>query len=339
MTRSLLLLWLSLLAVMTAGPALADSQPPRIVAIGDLHGDWAAWRAIASAAGLIDAKGHWSGGKTILVQTGDVPDRGPDTLKIIDDLMRLQHEARGAGGKVVALVGNHEAMNVTGDLRYVDPGEYAAFVHPDSERVRTRAYDAHSRAIIAAYRARDPKLNEEEIRAAWLKATPLGMIEHRAAWAPTGRIGRWVAGNPAVALIDGNLFLHGGLSAPYAALTLDEINVRTATALKAADEKPTAIINDEAGPLWYRGIAQPAAVAPATTPAPSELDVVLKIYGAKRMVIAHTPVLSGIVVGNDGRLVRIDTGISRAYGGKPSYLEIRGDTLTPHVVERPNGGG
>ena len=84
--RSFLASLLALLLALVPTAAIAQA-PPRIVAIGDLHGDWAAWRAIASAAGLIDAKGRWTGGKTILVQTGDVPDRGPDTLKIIDDLI------------------------------------------------------------------------------------------------------------------------------------------------------------------------------------------------------------------------------------------------------------
>lgn len=343
MIRRALLLPIMLWAMAAfAGPAFAQPQPPRIVAVGDLHGDWPAWRAIARAAGIVDAKGHWAGGQTILIQTGDVPDRGPDTLKIINDLMRLQKEARRAGGKVVALVGNHEAMNVTGDLRYVDPGEYAAFVHRDSEQARARVFEANRSALIDAYRARDPRLSADAARDAWLKTTPLGMVEHRAAWHPTGRIGRWVAGNPAVALVDGNLFVHGGLSAVYAALPINEINRRVAASLNAADPTETAIINDPAGPLWYRGYAAAAAPAPSATlpaPTPGELNTVLKAYGAKRMVIAHTPALDGIVIADGGRLIRIDTGISRAYRGKPSYLEIRGDTVTPHLVERPNTGG
>ena len=62
----------------------------RIIAVGDLHGDFAAWRDIARAAGLVDTDGNWAGKDTVLVQTGDAVDRGPDSLKIIDDLMRLQ---------------------------------------------------------------------------------------------------------------------------------------------------------------------------------------------------------------------------------------------------------
>ena len=57
-------------------------------------------------------------------------------------------------------------------------------------------------------------------------------------------------------------------------------------------------------------------------------------YGAKRIIVAHTPLLSGIKVLNDGKLVRIDSGNSRYYGGQLSYLEIIGDQLIPHTVPR-----
>lgn len=344
-----------MMALLLVPGAVVAQSSPRIIAVGDLHGDWAAWRAIARAAGVMDDKGHWAGGKTILVQTGDVPDRAPDTLKIIDDLMRLQKEAKAAGGRVVTLVGNHESMMMIGDLRYVDPGEYAAFVTKKSADLRKATFKANQKALLEAYRTRDPNLSEAQVEEAWFKQTPLGMLEHNAAWRADGRIGRWVLKNPAVALIDGNLFVHGGLSPAYAALPIDEINRRVAAALAAADQAPTAIISDPNGPLWYRGFSMPpasaasaapsegAAVAPpaaaAAAPGPAELDAVLKAYGARRMIIAHTPALNGIVIADDGRLVRIDTGISRAYNGKPSYLEIRGDVLTPHVVERPTGGG
>src|SRR6478736_5846477 len=115
------------LALLVASAATGQSVHARIVAVGDLHGDFVAWRAIATAAGLIDARGKWTGGKTIFVQTGDVADRGPDTLGILNDLMRLQREAKRSGGQVIALVGNHEAMNMTDDLRYVSAADYAAF--------------------------------------------------------------------------------------------------------------------------------------------------------------------------------------------------------------------
>jgi hypothetical protein len=344
----------AMLAVMIPATAVAGAGAPshRIVAVGDLHGDFAAWRAIARDAGLVDKQGRWSGGDTVFVQTGDVVDRGPDGLKIVQDLMRLQGEAAKAHGKVLALVGNHEAMNVTGDLRYVSAADYAAYATGRSQQVREATYAANKAALEAAYHQKDPTLTPEAIKAAWIEATPLGKLEHQAAWSPDGPIGRWVAGNPAVALVDGNLFLHGGISPGYAQIPIDEINRRVAEALKAAEAAPDAIINDPDGPLWYRGLAQgdvappataapppaPQAASPPPPPPPSveaQVDQALTAYGAKRIVIGHTPVLSGVTVLYGGKLVKIDTGISAVFGGKLGWVEIVDGKLTPHEAARP----
>jgi hypothetical protein len=334
-----------LVAVLAlAMPAAATSSPlHRIIAVGDLHGDFSAWRDIARAAHLVDADGHWTGGDAVLVQTGDVVDRGPDALKIVQDLMHLQGEAQRAHGQVVALVGNHEAMNITGDLRYVSAADYAAYANSRSAQLRESVYAANKTAFEAAYRQRDPQMAGDAIKQAWLKAYPPGRLEHQLAWSPNGAIGRWIITNPAVALLDGNVFVHGGISPAYAHLSIGDINRQVAAALKAQTTDPQAIINDALGPLWYRGLATPdadndggppAPAAPAPPPIEDQVTSVLAAYGAKRIVIAHTPNLSGISVLYGGRLVRIDTGISDVYGGKVSYLEILDGTPVPHVVER-----
>jgi hypothetical protein len=69
-------------------------------------------------------------------------------------------------------------------------------------------------------------------------------------------------------------------------------------------------------------------------PAEQELGAVLAAYGAKRLVIGHTPNLGGIVISPDGRLARIDTGMTRYYGGPVSWLEILGERMIPHTVRR-----
>lgn len=340
-----------LVALILAMPAAAKPSPPhRIVAVGDLHGDFAAWRDILRAAQLVDDDGCWTGGDAVLVQTGDVVDRGPNSLKIVQDLMRLQREALRAKGQVIALVGNHEAMNVTGDLRYVSAEDYAAYADSTSERRRQRVYETNKTIIEASYRAHDPEMSDGAIRQAWFEATPPGSIERGIAWAPRGRIGRWIVGNPAVVLVDGNLFVHGGISPAYAHLSIEEINRQVSAALKTSATDPQAIINDPLGPLWYRGLATPNAdkddsssiepirSTPSTTavelPIKDQLQSLLSAYGANRIVIGHTPILSGIAVLYGGQLVRIDTGISSVYGGKASYLDILDGTPTPHVVER-----
>lgn len=334
----MLLIWLAC-SVAIPGVALADDMvppmPARVIAIGDLHGDLAAWRAIARDAGLIDAKGKWTGGTTVLVQTGDIADRGADTRTIIQDLMRLQKEAARDGGRVVALVGNHEAMNMVGDIRYVTPGEFAAFANSSSQRLRDTTFEVNSAAIIAAYRQDKPRSSNADARAAWLAQTPPGKLEHRAAWAPNGVIGKWVIGNPAVLRLGDTLFLHAGLSAAYAQRSLDDINAAVAKSLAARDQADTAIINDPAGPLWYRGLAQTDTTASFGASAESELRSVLAAQGARRMVIGHTPVLAGVTFRHGDRLAMIDTGISAAYGGTLGYLEIIDGRWVAHTVARP----
>ena len=332
-------------ALAVAAPALAAVSTPvpvhRIVAIGDLHGDFAAWRDIVRAAQLIDNEGHWIGGTTVLVQTGDAVDRGPNSLKVIQDLMRLQREAANASGQVVALVGNHEAMNITGDLRYVSAGDYAAFADSMSARRREDAYESNKKVIEKSYRQQDPNMSGDAIKQAWFQATPLGSIEHRIAWNPHGTIGRWIVGNPAVVLLDGNLFVHGGISPAYTHLSIADINSQVADALKTKATDPQAIINDPLGPLWYRGLVpdEPSSPNPAEPPVEDQLRSILSAYGAKRIVIGHTPSLSGIVMLYGGRLIRIDTGITSVYGGKLSYLDIRDGVPVPHIVERSQTPG
>ncbi len=343
---------LILAALVAASPACAapppqSSQPLRIVAVGDLHGDFSVWRDIATAAGIESSSGHWTGGRTILVQVGDVVDRAPDSLKIIRDLMRLQKEAPKQGGQVITIVGNHEAMNMIGDLRYTTPGEFAAFATDNSAALRERLYQAKKTDIEAHYRARDPTMSSSAIHDAWIKATPLGWVEQRLAWAPDGEIGRWVIHNPAVAMVNGNLFVHGGLSAEYSKFSLDQINKKVADALRSVDRSPDSILTDPLGPLWYRGLItrdpKVTEIPPGGPPRPKieqELATVLGAYGAKRMIVGHTPNPKGIQILYGGRLVTIDTGNSRYFNGVPSYLEIIGDKLVPHAVKRsaPAGG-
>lgn len=97
-------------------------MPKRLVAIGDLHGDLAATRTVLKLAGAIDDKDAWVGGDLVVVQTGDVLDRGDDEKAILDLLFRLEDQAKAAGGALIFLVGNHELMNAAGDFRYVTRG-------------------------------------------------------------------------------------------------------------------------------------------------------------------------------------------------------------------------
>jgi len=328
-----------LLTPLTSGCASAAEKTikksvPTIIALGDIHGDYDAFHSILSQASLIDKAGDWAGGNTVFVQTGDISDRGPDTKRILEHLQKLQKQARKSGGKVVTLLGNHEAMNMTGDLRYVHEGEYEAFVNQNSERLRERAYKSKRKAIEAAYLQTDPALSSETIKTKWMRTVPLGMIEHQAAWAPRGELGKWIVKNKAVAMINGNLFVHGGLSEKYTSYSVSEMNKAAKSAMKSQDISDDSIINDPLGPLWYRGLVSRDANNPITGQTllsrEDELNLVLQHYDANRIIVGHTPSRTGIKTHFGTKLIQIDTGASAHYGGVRSYLRIEDDRVYAH---------
>jgi hypothetical protein len=123
------------LVTLFACASMAGS--PRVVAVGDLHGDLTAALATLKMADVVDDSGHWSAGNATLVQTGDTTDRGPDSKGVMELIRRLQTEAKADGGRVIALLGNHEVMNLQGDWRYVSPGDLDGFGGKDK---RTAAF-------------------------------------------------------------------------------------------------------------------------------------------------------------------------------------------------------
>ena len=226
MFRTLFATFGLLLAACASAPA-AEAQAQsswtgveRIVVIGDLHGDYAKFADQLRQAGLINERGDWIGGRTHLVQLGDVPDRAPNTRQILDELRRLEPQARRAGGYVHALIGNHEAMNVLGDLRYTSAGEFASYAGPNAARLR----DAYYQQTVAYLRAHPPASGlptfDDAYRAQWDARHPLGYVEQRAAWAPNGIYGRWIAAHNAVIVINDIVFMHGGIGPTFPAATL-----------------------------------------------------------------------------------------------------------------------
>jgi hypothetical protein len=107
---------------------------PRIVAIGDLHGDLNLAKACLKLAKCIDDNNKWIGGNTYIVQVGDQIDScrpvfkqcndgttsdEPNDVHLLEFFTKLDKKAIKDGGRVISLLGNHELMNVLGDMRYV----------------------------------------------------------------------------------------------------------------------------------------------------------------------------------------------------------------------------
>ncbi len=220
---------LLLLLLFSALPAGAQQ---RIVAVGDVHGDFDALLSILRTAGVVDENLQWTGGKTILVQTGDILDRGPRSRSVIDLLMMLEKQAPKSGGRVIALLGNHEVMNIMGDLRYVSPQEYAAFADAKSEERRRLAYQEYLewRKGQSGMAPPGPGFEQE-----WMQSHPLGFVEHRKAFSADGKYGRWLREHAAVAKVGDTVFLHGGIHPKLASGGVEGINRRIREEIRAFD--------------------------------------------------------------------------------------------------------
>jgi hypothetical protein len=271
--------WLPALAVFAmATPCVTQAQEcvwtgvTHVVAVGDVHGDYDQFVSVLRNAKVVDGTNHWIAGRTHLVQTGDVLDRAADSRKAMDLLMDLEKQAAAAGGRVHALIGNHEAMVLVRDLHYVHPGEYAAFG---------------------------------------------GETEFLAALSPKGKYGQWILGHNAVIRINDVLFVHGGLAPSYADKSLEKINQAIRKDLAESNKSAEGVTVDPLGPLWYRGLA-----VDNESSGEQGLDAVLKAHSASRIVVGHTVSKDQIKVRAGGRVIMIDVGMSRFYGGAAVCLEI-----------------
>ena len=357
-----------LLLVMQAGTLLASewrfTGVDRVVAVGDVHGAYDTLVATLNTAGVIDENLAWVGGATHLVITGDLLDRGSDSRKVMNLLMRLEPEALASGGRVHPLIGNHEVMNLVGDLRYVSAREYAAFADDESEEEREQWF-RHYQAT------QPPDSDETMLRAQFDKLAPPGFFGHRRAFRADGHYGEWLLDKPLMVVIDGTAFVHGGISPFVAEHGLAGVNgdlksdlARYVTGLGVLEDQgvlsptvnfydhPAALqsviaseqldasqkasaeliiglngspIHGQNSPLWYRGTVGCGDLIEGDA-----LDAALARIGAQRAVIGHTPTITRRVLQRmNGRVIEIDTGMNYDfYKGSGNALVIEGDTLT-----------
>ncbi|MGH8203267.1 MAG: metallophosphoesterase, partial [Steroidobacteraceae bacterium] len=334
-------LWAQSFAATAADSPYRFEGVERIVAFPDVHGAYDSLVSILRETGVVDESLEWRGGRTHLVGLGDVVDRGAESRKALELLMRLEQEAGAAGGAVHVLLGNHEVMNIAGDLRYVSAAEYAAFAGEADATAREDTWNA----ILA----KDPAA----LRAAFDAAYPPGYFGHRQAFSPEGRYGRWLFEKPILIVVNDAAFVHAGLSPMVASLGLDATNQSLHAQLRnyleswdatreslgivrpiPFQERPDALkaipalpeseaiaklqdgeLFTPTGPTWYRG---QALCYPYTEDA--NLDAALSKLGVKRVVEGHTVSPIGRALSRfDGRVVLMDTGmLASVYKGRPS---------------------
>ena len=247
----------------------------------------------------------------------------------------------------MALLGNHEVMNLHGDLRYVSPESFASFADSNSQQRLKAAYEKY----LGLRRLVDEQALPET-RQSFLVRHPAGLLEHREAFGRKARIGRWLRRRQAVAKIGDVVFLHGGLHPEVASLGLKRINDLIGAELAAFDSARDYLVKRRrilpsadfdqitaAGRLELESarsiserdrqrlenlsnyanwlIAHPSGplwfrgLARWTDDeAKARVPEMLEAIGARYIVIGHTPQLEGGVVTRlDGKVFLIDTGM------------------------------
>jgi len=299
----------------------------KIIAVGDLHGDYDNFVKILKGTKIVDNALHWAAGKTHFVQNGDIMDRGPEARKIFDLLMNLEKEAEAAGGKVHMLIGNHEEMNITGIVfrypGYMTPDQFRSFL-PDGYKkkqdgrlqkmMRDLHNDSQRGSLISVFW--NKLENDLEAQSQYLTFF-------------NENYGLWILKHNAVIKINDIVFVHGGIGEKFSTWKIEDINDRLRRELSELARKavrnephntPLEIAYNADGPLWYRDLA--------TVPQEDlkeEVDRILANLGAKAMVIAHTPKVPTRqeMERFGGKVWIVDTGISFVYGGRLSALIIK----------------
>lgn len=347
----------------------------RIVAIGDLHGSYEKALRILEAAGLIDDDLAWSGGEEHLVITGDVLDRGTGGRELMDLIRRLEGESQAAGGYVHMLLGNHEAMNLMRDLRYVNPVALKSFAAEEKK--------ADRRAALKSYLASRPKnANREVATNEFEEKYPPGYFARQQSLNPDGEYGAWLLGLPAIVKVNDVIYMHGGLTEEIAEVGVDETNRLVQSDLRRhlesrgvlekrgivepwmeyvdilwvrqkgreqGDKLPEelrlavdglvgtsdSLMLGGRGPLWYRGGSHEDERIER-----GSLERTLELMEARAIVVAHSPTEGREITSRfQNRLFRIDHDISSS--DALQALVVEGDDImvldasTGQAIEAP----
>ncbi len=274
----------------------------RLIVIGDIHGDYNAFINVLKKAKVINNNLEYIGGKTHIVQVGDIVDRKPresdaddedSEAKILALIMELQVKSYLNGGGYHAIIGNHELMNVMGQFEYVSPKGLAHYGGASGRRVYFQPG-----GTIAQYFA--------------------------CSWNPIVKIGGW-------------LFCHGGVSKRNAMkYPIEDVNrvMRDYLYGNVSEHRNKRYFSemflDSQSYLWNRDFSTDHHQSTYQR-LNDDLNSILKTYQVKRICNGHTPHLKGIVHRFGGRVFNVDTGMSNAFGKKNSeddrihFMEVMND--------------
>jgi len=322
-----------------AYPRLRVNAPGRVVAIGDLHGDIGQARRALRIAGVLDdgddaVNPKWIGGNATLVQLGDILDRGDDEIGILILLQKLEKEARKQGGGVYVMNGNHEVLNISGDFRYVTRGAFG----------ETTRFSQHLVKLFGD-KFRDAfGIDEED---AWTRQSKARV----GLFSPGGPLAQQLSMHHTVLIVNDTVFVHGGLVPRHVEFGLDKLNRAVSDWMRGKEIKDDetrmalgmAIGGVRDSIVWHRAYGTEKFATDEDRGNSCELleKTLSMIEGANRMVVGHTPQIGGANCECEGKIWRIDVGMSfGVLGADPQVLEIVGDkvrVLTSSSARMPAG--
>jgi Calcineurin-like phosphoesterase len=268
---------------------------PRIIAIGDLHGDMKRLNDILRFLQIINDRMEWIAEpcNTIVVQLGDQIDskcRDPNCdwettpdIRLLFYMDHLDTLAQEHGGRVISLIGNHEVMNMVGDFSYVSDKSMNAFAHP---KVRHVSFQ------------------------------PGGYIAKK-----------YLSKRPLILKIGDILFCHGGILFQHwlklsKMMEINDIFRRYCLKQPLLQEEIQlllALVFDSEGIVWTRKYMEFYTQRDHLTNTSESIHTdwnyflyVLKLMECSKVVTGHNTVPQISIV--DGKIFLIDTGLSRAFG-------------------------
>ena len=189
---------------------------------------------------------------------------------------------------MIALVGNHEVLNVAGDFDDTTAGGFAAFA---------------------------------DLADTSLTALPPERRGRAAALRPGGPYARQLARRNVVAIVGRNVFVHGGVRPEHLALGLEQINAQTQAWLRGDAPQPPWL-NQKESPTWVRDYSDEPDGDDC-----AQLAAVLAALDCDRMFMGHTVQPGGVTSYCAGQAWCLDTGASAHYGGPLEVVEICGDRV------------
>jgi hypothetical protein len=264
----------------------------KIFVTSDIEGNFNGFYSLLIGNNIIDENYNWIFNKGHLVICGDMFDRGNEVIPALWLLYKLEKQAKQKGGKVHYILGNHDVMNLTSDIRYV-----------------SKKYIALAKLVSG--------IDDDEDAYNYLMSN-------------TNELVKWIKSKNTIEKIGQNIFLHAGISQDLVDtnLSLTKINdlVRAYIGGDLKDDpnaiKNSNLIQGRMGPLWYRGLVagRKEYYKKATL---QEVDGILGFYNVQHIIIGHTIVSDIITSDYNGKVIRVDIKHPKEkFSGKSSALLI-----------------